>query len=131
MHKSNPFSYWIWLLPFLMVNLVNKYKIILPEKRAKPMLDFLKSFLKSVKSLNRISWVMEYWLIAFLCQIWLTNINTFFWESVSNLGYLRDSMFVQDFIMVNLVNKYKIFFLENRGKPWNSPKTFSLHWSFL
>ena len=44
MHKSNPFSYWIWLLPFLMVNLVNKYKIILPEKRAKPMLDFLKSF---------------------------------------------------------------------------------------
>ena len=37
----------------------------------------------------------------------------------------------QCFRMTNLVDEYKIIFLEKRGKVWNSPKTFSLYWSSL
>ena len=33
---------------------------------------------------------MEYWLIAFLCQILLANTKTFFWEYESNFGYLQN-----------------------------------------
>ena len=45
-----------------------------------------KVALKSVKTLNRIFWTMEYWFKALECQIWLTNTNSFFWESETNLG---------------------------------------------
>ena len=38
---------------------------------------------------------------------------------------------VQGFKIPNLVEEYKTIFLGNRGKPWNSPKTFSLYLSFL
>ena len=40
-----------------------------------------KFALKSVKTLNRVFWAMEYWFKAWECQIWLTNTKPFFWES--------------------------------------------------
>ena len=47
----------------------------------------------------------------------------------SNL--LSHGIFVQGFVIPNLVNKYKNIFLGKRGKPWSFPKTFSVYWSFL
>ena len=47
----------------------------------------------------------------------------------SNL--LSHGILVQGFIMPNLVDEYKTNFLEQWGKPLNSPKVFSLYWSFL
>ena len=41
--------------------------------------------LKSVKSLNRILWVSEYWFNALKIQIWLTNTKPLFWESEANV----------------------------------------------
>ena len=38
---------------------------------------------------------------------------------------------VQDFIMTNLIDENKTILLRKRGKVLNSPKTFSLYWSFL
>ena len=32
---------------------------------------------------------------------------------------------IEGFKMPNLVNEYKTIFLDKRGKPWNSSKTFS------
>ena len=48
-----------------------------------------KSVLKSLKCLNRIFWVIEYWLKNLECQIWPTNTKTFFWESDTILGTLQ------------------------------------------
>ena len=33
--------------------------------------------------------------------------------------------------MLNLVDEYKLIFVEKRGKAWNSPKSFCLYCSFL
>ena len=45
--------------------------------------------LKSVKSLNRILWALEYWFKALKCQMWLTNTKPFFWESEGNVETLQ------------------------------------------
>ena len=45
--------------------------------------------LKSVKSLNRILWVSEYWFNALKCQMWLTNTKPLFWESEANVEKLQ------------------------------------------
>ena len=44
-----------------------------------------KVVLKSLKNLNRILWVTEYWFKALKCQIWLTNAKPFFWESEASI----------------------------------------------
>ena len=41
---------------------------------------FYKFVLKSVKSLNRMSWATEYWFKALKWEIWLTNTKPFFLE---------------------------------------------------
>ena len=48
-----------------------------------------KFVLKSVKSLNRILWVSEYWFKALKCQSWLTNTKPLFWESEANVENLQ------------------------------------------
>ena len=48
-----------------------------------------KFSLKSIKSLNQIFWVMEYWFKALECQICSTNTKSFFWERETNLGTLQ------------------------------------------
>ena len=48
-----------------------------------------KFALKSVKSLNWILQVMQYWFKDSECQIWWTNTKLFFWESETNLGTLQ------------------------------------------
>ena len=48
-----------------------------------------KFVLKSVKSLNRIFWTMEYWFKALQYQIFSTNTRPFFWERNTNLGFLQ------------------------------------------
>ena len=48
-----------------------------------------KFALKSLKSLNRIFWSMEYWFKALESQIWLINTKPFFWESEANLETLQ------------------------------------------
>ena len=58
-------------------------------------------------------------------------INLFWSLSKALMKSSGSWSFGQSFRMTNLVNKYKIMFLEKRGKAWNSPKTFSLYWSFL
>ena len=45
-----------------------------------------KFLLQSIKGLNQIFWVIEYWFKALECQIWWKNTNLFFWESEANLG---------------------------------------------
>ena len=40
-----------------------------------------KFVLKSVKSLNRIFWAMDYSFKALQCQIWSTNTKSFFWKN--------------------------------------------------
>ena len=45
--------------------------------------------LKSVKTLNKTFWVMQYCFKDWECQIWLTNIKPFSWESEANLGTLQ------------------------------------------
>ena len=46
---------------------------------------FYKFVLKSVNSLTRIFWAMEYWFKALKCQIWLSNTKPFFWDTEANL----------------------------------------------
>ena len=48
-----------------------------------------KFVLKSVKSLNRILWVIQYWFKSWECQICWTNAKLFFWEREKNLGTLQ------------------------------------------
>ena len=108
--------------------------------------------MKSVKSLNGIIWATEYWLMASLCQTWLTNTKPFFWKSKPNLGYLqnlcsyigvsyrlvlnstkdRNGIFsvIQGFIMLDLGDNYKNIFLEKQGKPWNSTNHSSFFGNF-
>ena len=50
---------------------------------------YYKYVLKSVKSLNRILWVMEYWFKVLQCKIWSTNTKPFFWESEAGFETLR------------------------------------------
>ena len=50
---------------------------------------FYKFVLKSVNSLNRIFLATVYWFKALKCQIWLTNIKPFFWESEANFETLQ------------------------------------------
>ena len=45
--------------------------------------------MKSLKSLNRIFWKIEYWFKALEGQIWLTNTKLFFWESEAKLQTLQ------------------------------------------
>ena len=117
-----------------------------------------KLVLKSLKSLNRIFWKIEYWFKALECQIWSMNTKPFFWESEAKLQILQKfspyigvsfkfisnfcqtpksnlllgrGILVQDFRMPNLVDEYKSIFLGKRDKPWNSSKNFSLYWSDL
>ena len=40
---------------------------------------------KTLNTLNRIFWPMEYWFKALECQISLTNTKLCFWESKANL----------------------------------------------
>lgn len=47
-----------------------------------------KFFLKSVKSLNPLFWVIKYWFKAFEYQIWSTNTKSLFWGSEANIGAL-------------------------------------------
>ena len=49
-----------------------------------------KIILKSFKTLNRICWAMECLFKALKCQIWLTNIKPFFWESEANIETLQN-----------------------------------------
>ena len=48
-----------------------------------------KFVLKSVKGLNRISRVIEYWFKALECRIWLTSTKPFFWVSEGKLKNLQ------------------------------------------
>ena len=48
-----------------------------------------KFVLKSVKSLNRILWVIQYWFKSWECPICWTNAKLFFWEREKNLGTLQ------------------------------------------
>ena len=48
-----------------------------------------KFVLKSVKSLNRIFWAMEYWFKVLQCQIWSTHTKPFFWESEAKFETLQ------------------------------------------
>ena len=48
-----------------------------------------KFLLKSVKSLNRILWVTEYWFKSLKCQNWLTNTKRFFWGNEANVETLQ------------------------------------------
>ena len=115
-----------------------------------------KFLLKSVKSLNRIFWAMDYSFKALQCQIWSTNTNHFSGKTRQNLklskiffsifkfpltcsgvcqkpksNIVSGTMLVQGFRLPNLVEEYKTIFLRKHGKSWNSPKTFFLFWSFL
>ena len=116
-----------------------------------------KFFLKSVKSLNRIFWVIEYWLKFLEYQIWSTNTKLLFlekWENSCNSSkdlslywnflqicfevcqnpnsiFLVYQVLVQGFSMPNLVGEYKIIFVGRQRKAWDSVKTFSLYWYFL
>ena len=81
-----------------MPNLVDEYKTIFQEKRDK-LFSSSKTFsyigvsdkfvLKSVKSLNKILWVIEYWFEALECQIRSKNLKPFFWESEAKLETLQ------------------------------------------
>ena len=48
-----------------------------------------KFVLKSVKRLDWIFCVIEYWFKALECQIWSTNTKVFFWESKAKLETLQ------------------------------------------
>ena len=77
-----------------MPNLVDEYKPFFLESEAKlQTLQKLSTYirvsykfvLKSVKTLNRIFWAIEYWFKALECQIQSTNTKSFFWESEAKL----------------------------------------------
>ena len=139
-----------------MPNLVDEYKPFFLESEAKlQTLQKLSTYirvsykfvLKSVKTLNRIFWAIEYWFKALECQIQSTNTKPFFWKTFSlywsfrsicfevcqrlKLNLLGDLILAQGFRMPNLVDEYKNHFLGKRDNPWNSSKTFSLYWSCL
>ena len=44
---------------------------------------------KSINSINRIFWATEYWLNCLKCQIWLVNIETFFWKKEADVETLQ------------------------------------------
>ena len=48
-----------------------------------------KFILKSVKSLNRIFWTMEYCFRALECQIWSTNTELFYWQLRLTLKFVK------------------------------------------
>ena len=117
------------------------------EKLSPYIWIFYKFYLKSVKSLNQILWATEYSLKVLKCQIWLTNINPFFWENDANVETLPISPYIWVFykfalksgnsvnrilwVMESWLKALKCQVLRNRGKRWNSLKTFSLYLSFL
>ena len=81
-----------------MPNLVDEYKPFFWESEVKlqtlqklsPYIRVSYKFvLKSVKDLNRIFWVIEYWFKAVECQIWSTNTKAIFWKSETILGTLQ------------------------------------------
>ena len=110
-----------------------------------------KLVLKSVKSVNQIFWVIEYWFKALEYQVLLTNRKPFFFgkwgrtlsfpqilplycsflsvcfeackKPKSNL--LTDWISAKGFRMAKLLDEDKLVFLENRQKPWNIWKAFS------
>ena len=110
--------------------------------------------MKSVKILNRISWATESWFKALKCQIWLTNTKPFFWKSEANVETLQKPSFYigvsYKFVLKSEKSLNRIlwateywfkafkcqiwltnttaFFWKKEAKPWNPPKTFSLHW---
>ena len=100
-------SYWILVQEFIMPNLVEEYEIRFSGK-AKQTLKLSKNvlfilgvsykfILKSVKSLDRVLWAIEYWFKALLCQIWLTNTNSIFWESEAKLQTLQKLSAILEF----------------------------------
>ena len=130
-----------------------------PPEKLSPYIGIYYNFvLKSVKSLNRIFWIMEHWFKALEWQIWFM-IKKHFFRSRRNLWALQKlspcigvsfkSFFevfekpksnilslsywtlVQSFVMASLVDINKAIFLGNWCKPSNSAKTFPLYWSFL
>ena len=79
----------IWLTntkPFFRKNETNFSAL---QKRS-PYIGVSDKFvLKSVKSLNKILWVIEYWFEALECQIRSKNLKPFFWESEAKLETLQ------------------------------------------
>ena len=63
-----------------------------------------KFALRSLKSLSRIFWPMEYWIKAIEYQIWSMNTKPNFWESKSNLGTLQ-KRFPYIEVLVKFVSK--------------------------
>ena len=49
-----------------------------------------KFVLKSLKNLNRILWVTEYWFKALKCQYWLRNTKPFFLKNERNVETLQN-----------------------------------------
>ena len=59
-------------------------------EKLSPYIGVSKKFaFKTLNTLNRIFWPMEYWFKSWECQIWSTNTKAFFWESETNFGTLQ------------------------------------------
>ena len=91
-------SYGIFVQGFKMPNLLTNTKPFFWEseanvetlpKRSSYIWVFYKFVLKSVKSVNRILWAMEYCFKVLKCQMWLTNTKPFFRKSKANVESLH------------------------------------------
>ena len=93
--ELNLVSNTILVESFIMPNFHNEYKTIFFWESETNLETFqklspyiwvsYKFVLKSVKSLNRIFWVIKYWFKALECHIWSMNSKPFFWESEAKL----------------------------------------------
>ena len=151
---------------FIMSNLAEEYKLFFWKSEAnietfQKLLSHIgvpyKLVLGSIKSLNRIFWVIEYWYKAQKCKIWSTNAKLFFWKSEANLEASQKicSQFVVSYKFllksvkslnqtwaIEYQRKFKKakfrrrmntkpFFWDKPGKLWNFPKTFLPYWISL
>ena len=92
--KSNFQSDWILIQGSKMPKLVGKHKInflgsessLKTLRKVLPHIGVSYNFLlKSVKSLNRMFWLIEYWYESKKCQICSATIKPFLWDSELNI----------------------------------------------
>ena len=80
--------------------------------------------MKSVKSLNRMSWATGYWLKALKWQIWVTNAKPFFWENDVNVETLQN--FSPFEFPINLIWSLSIASMESYELPNFSSRVWNV-----
>ena len=107
-NKSNLLNDWILVVSFSMEDLVSKCITIFLGKQGKRC-NSPKIF----------------------CLRWSSLKICFEICKKPEWNHLSHGILVEGLIMPNLIDEYKTIFLEKQAKPWISPKSLFLYWSFL